>query len=383
MMSYSEAELLHPYETSSDFMFGVYASHERKISTRSSFPSVEQLSDLEWSEDSSQTTNLRFVYWAHVAENAESLAVATHGSDVIAIESVAVAEADESESDIKLSYGIYKANINHLTGAQLTPQEEHIVKQFSAKKRDALSDEDTAKEYLSESETYGPLMCSLIGSGVRIEFLDLSPRHTHRYSKLKEKREQSFDAVIDMVYSGKGFEEIAGYALRVCAVNAEMLGSRDIIAANQISKLVDKNKGANMSIVYGSGHLMLTRMILSHEIAMQRVFVEDLSDKDTEADKHNHLKYAVEAVLRTDRRARIPIGYALPITADMIAMSVFEHEDELGLFLNTDSKEKVDAEYEIAALWKSEIPQDGSRKAKKELAKRIKQTRKIVKSVKS
>jgi hypothetical protein len=197
--------------------------------------------------------------------------------------------------------------------------------------------------------------------------------------------EQADEALSDYYYhfrAGASFDELIKAAISAKGEEAKTHDFREKIAQSQVEKLVKTYPGSNIAIVYGASHLAMTRMIAMPGIVMQRVFLKPEDDAQA-VDRSNNINSVGNAntsILRATKSVSAPL-IRLEIV-DRMAFSLLKGKRDkkhLDRYYRLDFNERAMLVEEVMELWKDRISLE-SPSFRKQIDKRLKATRKIIKS---
>ncbi len=377
-------ELMHPGEDFSRFGHAVIGDHKNASEPSYSFPQEGPDDGIfPWPEGGSGTTAIRYIFWRHIEENGEELAKAIQGADVVALEAVATADPNDPDlSNKKVEIRTDRIITNHLLGAELTPDEEHVIKR--ATKSGQVPPEEERKAWFEDFGHIGPAYISLIGSGVRCEWLNVEYRHSSKISRLEQEEESTRHKFSDhVVNSGASFNRLMNISFDGIRAQFAPLAFREKITEKQLEKITQRYAGANIAVVYGAAHTLMSRMITMPNVHMQRLFLPD-HEKPSPYESIYKNTHAIRDIVRvTDVAPEIPLRYHV---LDRIVLYEFsgrrkraKKEKYIERYNRLTPEDKENLLEQVMQLWQDEIPENKPGYYLK-ILKRHKATKKIIKA---
>lgn len=376
-------ELMHPAESRVEFSDNIFRDQQNRTNPNYGFPAPESGDGFPWPEKEAGATTLRYVFWRHTPENAPNLAEAIDGCDVLALEGTGnVDPGHPNLSNLKVRSRNRNILINGFLGAVLSDEEKRAYRHLS-ENNPVASSTDAQRQWVEGLDNvYGVALGGLVGSGTRLEWLDVELRHSQRMNKLDK---QADEALTDFYYhfrAGASFDELVKAAISAKGEEAKTYDFREKIAQNQVERLVKTYPGSNIAIVYGASHLAMTRMISMPGLAMQRVFLspEDDAQAIDRSKNINSVPNANTSILRATKSVSAPL-IRLEVV-DRMAFSLLKGKRDkkhLDRYCRLDFNERAELVGEIIELWKDRISLE-SPGFRKQIDKRLKATRKIIKS---
>lgn len=372
-------ELIHPSESFQDFSENMYRDYRNRNNPQSSFPLPESDGSFAWPEKSVGSTALRYIFWQHIEENSGSLPRAVEGCDILALEGVGSLDPNNPNlSHLRVSRNNRRIIVNGLLGADLSPHEQRVF-DGALESGKVIPDDISSQEFwLNQvNSDYRPAIKSFIGSGTRLEWLDVEAKHSHKMSQLEKKDNE---ALYDFNYqfrAGANFDHLVQRLIRAKKPEADVMDFREKITQNQLEKLVRQYPGKNIAVVYGSAHLVLTRMISQPDMSTQRIFLESGNAEVAERSSNIHsVGSANQAVLRVSRSA--PELLIRLEVMDRMAFTLLSGKKDISKYSRLSSAQRTEMLEQVRSLWADEIPLDSAQNIKR-IRKRLKVTKKILK----
>jgi len=248
---------------------------------------------------------LRFIFWAHTAANQQNVIPLVEGCDILVMEGMNdkvyknVLERQREERTLQLKVDV----LSILVTGSLDPK---VAKRLNRSGIDAeaytqLSEEERADQIRKRSiDSYRGILTHYAGQLEKIFMVDLEFGDAERFAEVGDVTKQNFDRFSDaIVDSDASWTQLRGYALDYLEAEGAENKFREGIAKRQLDRIVRTNPDKKIAVLYGTGHQLLTRLVETSGVRLQRQFADVDLEIDDPVDKMmTQLHTSIENSLR-------------------------------------------------------------------------------------